>query len=78
MADSTPSNPNPAPPSADLPDRLCTWCRVVMKKRLVLQVLMGLLVLLAAGVVAEEVAGVAAEVTIVQEPFIQQLCRLTR
>jgi len=35
MADVTPSKPNPTPASADLPDRLCTWCQVPMKKRFV-------------------------------------------
>ncbi len=35
MADVAPSIPIPNPPSGDLPDRLCTWCRVSMKKRLV-------------------------------------------
>jgi hypothetical protein len=35
MANVTPSQPNPTSPSADLPDRLCTWCQVPMKKRLV-------------------------------------------
>ena len=35
MADFTPAQPRPTPPSADLPDRLCTWCKVPMKKRLV-------------------------------------------
>jgi predicted RNA-binding Zn-ribbon protein involved in translation (DUF1610 family) len=35
MANVTSSIPNQIPPSADLPDRLCTWCRVEMKKRLV-------------------------------------------
>ncbi|THI92082.1 MAG: hypothetical protein CAF41_001225 [Nitrospira sp. CG24A] len=34
MAHVTPLIPN-TPPSADLPDRLCTWCRLPMKKRLV-------------------------------------------
>jgi len=29
----TPSQPNPS--TTDLPDRLCTWCKVQMKKRLV-------------------------------------------
>ena len=24
-----------ATPAADIPDRLCTWCKVLMKKRLV-------------------------------------------
>jgi len=35
MANVTSSEPNPTPPPADLPDRLCTWCRLPMKKRLV-------------------------------------------
>ena len=35
MANVTPSEPNPTPPSADLPDRLCTWYQLRMKKRLV-------------------------------------------
>ena len=35
MTNVTPSKPNPTPPLADLPDRLCTWCQVPMKKRLV-------------------------------------------
>jgi hypothetical protein len=35
MANPTPSTPIPTQPSADLPDRLCTWCQVTMKKRFV-------------------------------------------
>ena len=35
MANVTPSKPNQTPSPADLPDRLCTWCKVVMRKRLV-------------------------------------------
>jgi hypothetical protein len=35
MAPVTPSTPNQTLDSADLPDRLCTWCKVPMKKRLV-------------------------------------------
>lgn len=35
MANVTSPTPDPAPTSADLPDRLCTWCGVAMKKRLV-------------------------------------------
>jgi hypothetical protein len=34
MAD--PTSPHPSSvPMADLPDRLCTWCKVPMQKRLV-------------------------------------------
>jgi hypothetical protein len=35
MTNVAPSEPNQTPPSADLPDRLCTRCRLPMKKRLV-------------------------------------------
>jgi hypothetical protein len=35
MANIASSISDPIPSSADLPDRLCTWCRVAMKKRLV-------------------------------------------
>ena len=35
MATITPSDPTLTTPSAGLPDRLCTWCKVPMKKRLV-------------------------------------------
>ncbi|MBA0915339.1 MAG: hypothetical protein ITD36_05345 [Nitrospira sp.] len=35
MTTSTPANPTSTQPSADLPDRLCTWCKVAMRKRLV-------------------------------------------
>ena len=35
MANVPPSTPNQSPPSGDLPDRLCTWCQVPMKKRFV-------------------------------------------
>jgi hypothetical protein len=33
----TPANQSdpPAMPGADIPDRLCTWCKVAMTKRLV-------------------------------------------
>jgi hypothetical protein len=35
MANLIPSKPNLTPSSAELPDRLCTWCQVPMKKRFV-------------------------------------------
>lgn len=35
MADRPASHSIPAPALADLPDRLCTWCKVTMTKRLV-------------------------------------------
>jgi hypothetical protein len=35
MANSPSPKPNQPPPPVDLPDRLCTWCRLPMKKRLV-------------------------------------------
>lgn len=35
MADRSAPQTIPSPPLADLPDRLCTWCKVTMTKRLV-------------------------------------------
>ncbi|WP_447977884.1 hypothetical protein [Candidatus Nitrospira bockiana] len=31
----TPTAPDPASSAIDLPDRLCTWCKIPMAKRLV-------------------------------------------
>lgn len=35
MTDTSASQPNASTPTAELPDRLCTWCKVAMTKRLV-------------------------------------------
>ena len=35
MADTSTPQSNPSAPTAELPERLCTWCKVPMTKRLV-------------------------------------------
>lgn len=35
MADTSTPPSNPSAPTAELPERLCTWCKVPMTKRLV-------------------------------------------
>ena len=35
MADTSASQSNAPIPTAELPERLCTWCKVAMTKRLV-------------------------------------------
>ena len=35
MADTSTSQSKTSPTTANLPDRLCTWCKVAMTKRLV-------------------------------------------